>query len=401
MKTFLTILLSYIAISLFANIDNRNVIRKIETKFIEHNSQFNFDSIIIGGSIWSTSDTNEIFNLDKNGGTNVIVNLLNENGAVITTDTTNINSEYEFKKVEKAKYKIELDPINFQPGYPLYGLEACSSIGKLDDVNIDHDNHLESNIFTSLLLDFNLSTGPNFAINTTIDFCLKSDCNTPNPIASHSPSQFIDTINQISLMNIFCSTILKNNDFSGEYFCNTIPNKNADWFSFIAPNENYNIDIVLYGCAEGNNSGRITILNENNEVVLCEEKCMTGVRVIPSTLFNPLSLYKLGIAGCEESICSYSINIKNTSIISALLVDHTTSQNLSITPNPSLNAPIDIKANFKIKNANLYTSNGMIVKDSFDKIDDHNIQLKELKPGLYIINVSSTDKNFVRKIAVY
>lgn len=277
----------------------------------------NNDSITIGGNVWSNIDnSNETFDPLKNGGTNVIIHLKNENNITVSTDTTGNDSKYKFKKVKKAKYKVVIDASNFDEGKSLYGLESCSIISSLNDVNKDNDNN-----YYSGLLDFTLSSGLNISENYTIDFCFNNSCGTPNPLAYAAASLITDTICDIAIMELFCSSINKSNVNSNETFCSNVPNANANWFRFVAPEGNYNIEVHLFGCVEGSNSGRLNIKDKNGVEIYCESDCSTGRRQLSSSLFNAAEVYTLGIAGCDGGICNYEIIINGSYSSPTIVID--------------------------------------------------------------------------------
>jgi len=101
----------------------------------------------LGNTIWlddgagagSANADNGIQDGTEAGIPNVIVELIDDNGAVVATTTTNSNGEYLFTGLVPGDYTVHLPASNFGPGQPLVDMTSTSDTGNSGNVDPDTD----------------------------------------------------------------------------------------------------------------------------------------------------------------------------------------------------------------------------------------------------------------------
>ncbi len=279
--------------------------------------------ITVGGNIWGEGDNNSILDPDETGGTNVLVKLTTKSGLEINMTNADVNGEYKFIDVVPGVYIVKIDPANFEPGGPLYGLKSCD--GQSGDIDLDNDDNGagEAPTFTvPLNLFCGQEPGPDGIVNMTIDFCFKSDCNVPNALTKPSCGTVTDTICDLNILSILCSRM------PAPPLVEPAPNplcleggspKNMSWFAFVAGDGNYTLNIDLFGCAGGQSGAQMGIYEiqdcdfGNAKEIFCKgNPCVTGLQSVPGgagTALVPGKTYYLWLNGCAGSVCSYKISL--------------------------------------------------------------------------------------------
>jgi hypothetical protein len=104
---------------------------------------------VIGDFVWFDKNNNGMFDgSDFNAGPGVVVNLLDENGDVIKSTTTDANGRYLFTELPEGNYIVEIDPSNFDEGKPLEAASVASGAeapGPFTDIANEQDDHNATN----------------------------------------------------------------------------------------------------------------------------------------------------------------------------------------------------------------------------------------------------------------
>jgi hypothetical protein len=266
----------------------------------------------IGGSVWGEDDLNSTKNPGERGGSRVWVNLLNTQTMKLDSVMTDNDGNYLFEDKLSGFYQIILPEKNFMSGGPLYGLRTCD--GQENDIITDNDDNGDggwSSVSTTILDLTYPGSSQSDLTNTTFDFCINSNCGTPNALASGSQNDISDTICDLSILEILCSRMRKEQNNANIKLCSSgLSAYNMDWFRFVAGAGNYELEINLFGCIGGLNGAQVGVYDKNNVAVFCnEDGCKTGKQIISSSLLIPGETYSLWINGCEGSVCSYEINL--------------------------------------------------------------------------------------------
>lgn len=273
--------------------------------------------ITVGGSIWGEDDGNSTLDVGETGGFNVVVELYDANGNLVATTLGDANGNYQFTDVIPGDYKVVIPSSNFDPGGPLYGLVTCDGFGGDDDVDNDDNGGQGANGIESVSLQLYCGTEPgNMGVeNFTIDFCFKSDCGLPNPLAAPL-CEDADTICDLALLEIFCSRM------PTAISVGSVPNPlcngqgaphNMSWFAFVAGSGNYTLVVEPFACAGGQNGAQLGVYEDctfTNSVYCQAQPCVTGPQFIPGSLFTPGQVYFFWMDGCSASVCSYDIEIE-------------------------------------------------------------------------------------------
>ncbi len=287
-----------------------NSVTVTNTEVFENRNLGVYKYLTLGGTVWSEDDSNGTFNFSETGIKDISISLMDAFSNIIRNTYTLNDGSYSFQYVAPGNYFVKIDDQNLEAGSRLYGLKNCNS-GNSDN-DVDNDNNLASES-SSILITLISGKEPSDGgyTNTTFDMCYKSDCNIPNPYSKSEFKQITDTICDVNIMSILCAKIVKEtNDNIHLIKCGSVSSKNAaNWFSFIAGDGIYEINIDIFGCVGGSNGANVGVLNYKNEAVFCSNGCTTGKQVIYSSDLIPGEVYTLFINGCEGSTCAYSIDI--------------------------------------------------------------------------------------------
>jgi hypothetical protein len=79
----------------------------------------------IGDTVWFDGNANGVQDNGEAGIAGVLINLLDGNGNVVSTATTDANGNYLFE-VDSNTYTVQVDPSNFNSGGPLAGLRSST-----------------------------------------------------------------------------------------------------------------------------------------------------------------------------------------------------------------------------------------------------------------------------------
>jgi hypothetical protein len=105
---------------------------------------------VIGDFVWFDKNNNGKFDgSDFNAGPGVVVNLLDENGNLIKSTTTDANGRYLFTELPEGNYIVEIDPSNFNEGQPLEAASVAAGAeapGPFTGIANEENDHNATNV---------------------------------------------------------------------------------------------------------------------------------------------------------------------------------------------------------------------------------------------------------------
>jgi hypothetical protein len=326
-------------------------------EIVPGNTKVNIDlgmwqSLTLGGTVFLSYDCiqctysgppNQYF------ATDVLVNLWGENpvgSGIFTLNLgqvqTSIGGIYEFTNLSPGDYRIEVDHTAFQSGgqFEVFmPLPLCD----LPNNDLSHQNDGEGSFNASGGLDINfarLRSGcePNGGgtENRTFDFgvCNEFDCTLSGQQFTEPQCTAVDPtdpnhnpifpICDLFILDNFCSTMTTGNSPGNQpspLCANGGVPHNTSWFSFVAGEGDYQIEITPGNCqnvggAIGFASGIYTDCSFSQEVQ-CEGACTTAPITFTSQdppgsgnyLLEPCEVYYWFLDGCNGSVCDYEVQI--------------------------------------------------------------------------------------------
>ncbi len=185
----------------------------------------------LGDFVWHDQGSqsravNGIQDNDEPGIANVLINLLDENGNVIDTTTTNTAGFYEFTGLRPGTYSTQVDSSNFNTGAALEGFFATLQDEGTNDV-IDSDGDRTTGISSSTTLESGeFDPTLDFGFFTTgIDLEKTSDKNTYAPGETITYIFTVTNTGDVALSSAEVTDVLID------------PSGNPIWTGFIQPGE--------------------------------------------------------------------------------------------------------------------------------------------------------------------
>ncbi len=288
-----------------------------------------YKQLDVGGTIWKDGDHDCMIGATEAGVSAVSIDLIDDMGVVVDNQLSNGTGDYLFTDVDPGEnYIIRVVGNNFAGGSPLNLHQSSPCQGGDDDIDND-DNGDDAVADGSETVPFTLvstmepedDTSPG-SLNTTFDFgfFIEFDCNSSSlslescELVEMAGSELL--LCDLTDMDGYCATM-------GEDLVAPFPNPlcpggggahNMSWFSFVAGDGNYQIQVTPYNCTSigGEDPGIQTGVYTDcsfDDAVICDPSCNTNTVTLSSAFLQPGQVYYFFLDGCSGSVCDYDVAI--------------------------------------------------------------------------------------------